>query len=254
MTRRVPGKATNNDVFRYILRPVLLLTVTLGGGIRFSAQSPELLFFPPSLVALILGVLAMILFMRGGLIDVREHIGEEFGITDNVSGAIFLLSFYAATVQVFNIVTPERGLLNFCFNLFYFLIFFNNVFVIFSPARVAKSLSAVLAASFGVKYLILADLFAPSESWSKYALQKLMQTASLGALDYEVFAPATGYLAFAVVGLYVLALYLIAPGFDMAEELLYELFKARYRLKPAERRQLLAAVTAIVPKSKEGLE
>jgi hypothetical protein len=81
-----------------------------------------------------------------------------------------------------------------------------------------------------------------------------MQTAALGALDYEVFAPATGYLAFAVVGLYVLALYLIAPRFDMAEELLYELFKARYRLKAAERRQLLAAVTAIVPKSKEDLE
>jgi hypothetical protein len=96
----------------------------------------------------------MILFVRGGLIDVAQHVGEEFGITDNVSGAIFLLSFYAATVQVFNIVTPERGLLNFCFNLFYFLIFFNNVFVISSPARVAKSLSAVLAASFAVKYLI----------------------------------------------------------------------------------------------------
>jgi hypothetical protein len=54
MTRKAPGKASTNDGFRYILLPVLLLTVTLAGGIRFSAESSELLFFPPPLVALIL--------------------------------------------------------------------------------------------------------------------------------------------------------------------------------------------------------
>lgn len=245
-------KPDTRDVFRYVLLPLLFLTVALMGGVRFATGSNELRFLAPPLVTLILGAFAMMLFVRGGLIDVREQVGEQRGITDNISGAIFLLSFYAATAQVFNLVTPERGLLNFCFNLFYFLIFFNNLFVVFNPVRLAKSLSIVLGASFVLKYLVLADLFQPTESWAKYFLQKLMQTASLGALDYEVFAPATGYLAFGALVLYVFGLYLIAPRVDADEELLYDLFQERYRLTPLARRRLLAALTtAVAPRADE---
>jgi len=240
-------KPGSEDILRHIMLPLLLLTVTLAGGLRISVSN-ELLFLPPQLAALILGLFAMILFVRGGILDLRQHLNGGLAITDNVSGAIFLFSLYTATVQVFNLVTPERGLLNFCFNSFYFLIFLNNLFVIFNPARLAKSLSVVLGASFALKYLILADLFAPSENWAKYALQKLMQTASLGAMDYAAFGPATGYLAFAAVVLYLLALYVVAPRADGTEELLYELFKRQYRLSPAERRRLLAAVAAAVPR------
>ena len=121
-------KPKTEDVFRYILLPLLFLTVALAGGLRFAAQTEELRFIAPQLVTMILGALTMILFVRGGLVDVRQQIGERLGLTDNLSGALYLLSLYFATVQVFNLVTPERGLLNFCFNLFYFLIFFNNFF------------------------------------------------------------------------------------------------------------------------------
>lgn len=239
-------KPKTTDVFRYLLLPVLFLTVALAGGMRFALPVNELRFLAPQLVSVILGAFAMILFTRGGLLEVQAHISERLGITDNLSGAVFLLSFYAATVQVFHLVTPERGLLNFCFNLFYLLIFFNNLFVVFNPRRLMKSLAVVLGASFVLKYLVLADLFAPSESWAKYILQKLMQTASLGALEYEVFAPATGYLAFAALSLYLFGLYLLAPRVDSSEELLYDLFQERYKLRPTERRKLLAALTAAV--------
>ena len=240
-------KPKTRDVFRYILLPLLFLTVALAGGLRFAVQTEELRFIAPQLATMILGAFAMILFVRGGLVDLRQQVGERLGLSDNLSGAVYLVSLYFATVQVFTLVTPERGLLNFCFLLFYFLIFCNNLFVIFNPVRLAKSLSVVLAASFALKYMILADLFAPTESWAKYFLQKLMQTASLGALEYEVFAPATGYLAFGALVLYVFGLYLIAPRAESGEELLYEIFTERHKLSAAERRRLLAAVTAIVP-------
>jgi hypothetical protein len=163
-------------------------------------------------------------------------------------------AIYFATVQIFNAVTPERGLLNFCFNLFYFLIFWNNLFLVFNPVRLTRSLATILGASFALKYLVLADLFSPSESWAKYILQKLMQTASLGALEYEAYAPATGYLGFVSVLLYVLGLYMIAPRVDRAEELLYNIFIERYRLTPIERRRLLSAVAEAASRDERTIE
>jgi hypothetical protein len=235
-------KPATKDVLRYIIVPLLFLTVALAGGIRFEFGSGELRFLAPQLVSLILAAFAMILFLRGGLIERADYIAEQFGVVENISGVLRIAALYFATVQVFNAVTPERGLLNFCFNLFYLLIFWNNLFVVFNPVRLTKSLAIVFGASFVLKYLVLADLFAPTESWAKYILQKLMQTASLGALEFEVFAPATGYLAFATLAFYILGLYLIAPPVDRSEELLYRIFIERYRLTPLERRRLIAAV------------
>ena len=247
-------KPEARDLFRYLVAPLLFLTVALAGGMRLAVGRNELRFLAPQLVACILAALVMILFVRGGLVDLSRYAGERLGVLDNVSGVLSLAAIYFATAQVFNSVTPEKGLLNFCFNLFYVLIFLNNLFVVFNPARLAKSLAVVLGASFALKYLILADLLAPSESWAKYMLQKLMQTASLGALDYEVFAPGTGYLAFAALALYILGLYLIAPRVDRTEELLYDLFVERYRLTAAERRRLLAAVAETAARQDEAVD
>ena len=238
----------------YIILPVIFLTVALAGGVRFTADTHELRFIAPQLVSMILAAFAMLLFVRGGIIELHKYLSDRQGLLENASGAVRLAVIYFATVQIFNAVTPERGLLNFCFNLFYFLIFWNNLFVVFNPVRLTKSLATVLGASFALKYLVLADLFAPSESWAKYVLQKLMQTASLGTLEYDVFAPATGYLGFASVLLYILGLYLIAPRVDRAEELLYSIFIERYRLTPVERRRLLRAVAEVASQDEEIIE
>jgi hypothetical protein len=235
-------KPNTKDIFNFIIAPVMFLTVALAGGVRFTVETQELRFLAPQLVALILAAFAVMLFIRGGLVELSHYIGEHRDTLENASGAMRLASLYFATAQIFNAVTPERGLLNFCFYLFYFLIFWNNMFAVFNPVRLTKSLATVLAASFALKYLVLADLFAPTQSWAKYILQTLMQTASLGALDFETFAPATGYLGFATVALYIIALYLIAPRVDRTEELLYNIFIERYKLSPVERRRLLAAV------------
>jgi hypothetical protein len=247
-------KPAPKDVLDYVIVPLLFLTVALLGGVRFAAETADLQFLPTQLISLILGAFAMLLFVRGGLLQVSEHLSDRLGFVDNAAGAVRLAAIYFATAQVFNLVTPERGLLNFCFNLFYFLIFWNNLFVVFNPARLTKSLATVLGASFVLQYLVLADLFSPSESWAKYILQKLMQTASLGALEYDIFAPATGYLAFATLATYLLGLYVIAPRVDRAEELLYQVFVERYKLTPRERRRLLAAVSETAARDAEAIE
>lgn len=244
-------KPKPKEIFTYIIAPLLFLTVALAGGMRFAVGSNDLRFLAPQLVAVILAAFVLILFVRGGLVELNKYVGEHLGVLENVSGVIRLATIYFATVQIFNSVTPEKGLLNFCFNLFYFLIFFNNLFVVFNPVRLAKSLAIVFGASFALKYLILADLFAPSQSWAKYMLQTLMQSATLGALDYEVFAPGTGYLSFAALAFYIIGLYVIAPPVDRAEEMLYDLFVERHRLTPVERRRLLAAVSETASRQDE---
>ena len=247
-------KPATKDVLKFILIPLLFLTVAMLGGMRFAAESEELRFLKPQLIALILGAFVMILFVRGGVIETSQHIGERLGLTDNLSGIIFLASLYFATAQIFNLVTPERGLFNFCFNLFYFLIFLNNLFLVFNPVRLAKSLSIVLGISFLLKYLVLADLFAPSESWAKYIFQKLIQTATLGALEFDAFAPATGYLAFLALALYLLGIWLIAPRANRDEEILYKILLERHLFKPIERRRLLAALAEATQQEEEIVE
>jgi hypothetical protein len=247
-------KPATRDVLVYIIVPVMFLTVALTGGIRFAPESGELRFIAPQLVSVILASFVIWLFVRGGILELRRYVGDDLGLLENATGVVRLAAIYFATAQIFNAVTPERGLLNFCFNLFYFLIFWNNLFVVFNPVRLTKSLATVLGASFALKYLVLADLFSPSESWAKYALQKLMQTATLGTLEYDVFAPATGYLGFVSILLYILGLYLISPRVDRAEELLYNIFIERYRLTPIERRRLLAAVARAATQDEEVIE
>jgi hypothetical protein len=244
-------KPETKDVFRYLLAPLIFLTVAFLGGMRFEVESGQLRFIAPQLMALVLAACAFVLFLRGGLIEISERLGERFGLLENLAGAVFLASLYFATAQVFNLVTPERGLLNFCFTLFYLFVFLNNLFVVFNPQRLVKSLASLFALSFALKYLILADLFAPSESWSKYVLQKLLQGASLGTLDFEVFAPATGYLAFAGLILYIIGLVMIAPRVEPSEELLYRVFLNRAKLRPAERKNIIAAIAEATAANQE---
>jgi hypothetical protein len=240
-------RTANRDAFRYIVAPLLFLTVALAGGIRFQVETSAMEFVLPQLISCILGLLAMVLLVRGGPIRVSDYFGDEEGMIGSVSGAVRMAAIFLATVQVFNVVTPERGLLNFMFNLFYVLILLNDLFIVFSPRRLAAALASVLGVSFVLKYVLLADLLAPSKSWGKYIFQELMKTASLGALDYQSFAPATGYLALFTLILYVLGLYLVAPRTE-PDEVLAELAvmnrnRSISQMTRAERRRLLTAVS-----------
>jgi len=232
-------------VAEYIVAPVLFLTVALTAGIRFQIGTNAFQFIYPPLVSCIIGALATVLLLRCAVFGIAESRDEDQGLLDSASRLVLVAAVYLSTVQIFSAVTPERGLLSLFFNLFYLLILINDLFVVFNPKRLAGALAAVLVVSFLLKYLLLADLFAPSSSWGKYIFQELVKAGSLGALDQEPFAPATGYLAFFSVALYVLGLYLIAPRVTRREALLYRLLSHRSALSPSERVRLLSAIVGL---------
>src|SRR4051812_13599418 len=97
-------KPATKDVLRYIIVPLLFLTVALTGGIRFTAELQELRFIAPQLVSLILAVFVMIVFVRGGLVQLDDYLAEDRGLVENASGLIRLAALYFATIQVFNAV------------------------------------------------------------------------------------------------------------------------------------------------------
>src|SRR5215208_5451562 len=105
-------KPATRDVIAYVAVPMMFLTVALTGGVRFSADSGELRFIAPQLASLILASFVIWLFVRGGILELRQYLGERLGLLENASGLVRLAAIYFATAQIFNAVTPERGLLN----------------------------------------------------------------------------------------------------------------------------------------------
>jgi hypothetical protein len=69
----------------------------------------------------------------------------------------------------------------------------------------------------------------------------ILEGVTLGALDAPAFAPATGYLSFATVALFVGALALLRPDPD-ADEHPRRLLDAYRSLPPSEQRQIRAAL------------
>lgn len=235
----------SRDLLRHVVLPLLFLTVALFGGLRFAVDSLEMRFVPPPLTTLLLAAFLLVLFARARLLDIgRDWLNERRPALENASNAATLVALYAATVQVFNVVLPEDTLFFGVFALIFGLIFWNNMFVVVRPDRLIKSLGGVLLASFVAKYVVLAAVFEPSDSTAKSIVQTLLNGVTLGALKSTPYARATGYTAFAAVGLYLVGLWALSPARTADEDLLYELLAEPHRLTDGERRRVLAALVA----------
>ena len=232
----------NRELLRHIVLPLLFLTTTLLGGLRFVGPENELRFIPPPLATLLLAAFLIVLFARSGLLEVaRDWLGEERTPLENASNVLTLLTLYAASVQVFNAILPEDTLFNAVFTIFFFLIFWNNVFVVLRPERFVKGLGGLLLATFVVKYILLVALFEPSESLAKTVAQALLRGVTLGTIETVPYARATGYTAFAAIAFYLVGLWAASPPSSRGD-VLYEMLLERGRLSPGEERRVLEAL------------
>jgi hypothetical protein len=178
------------------------LTVTLLGGLRV-ADDRAFIFLPPQLITLILAVLIMLLFVRGGLLQPRLWVAIDNPPLTNAAHIWLLLTIFFASAQVFNSVLPERGLLHWLFSFFFLWTLWNNQFSSFDAKRLLRSLVVLFGTAFVLKHMLLASLYAPDGSWLKRLTGALVQGASLGTLDAPTFGPATGYISFFTIGLYI---------------------------------------------------
>ena len=239
MTSR--DRSRNRALLRYILLPMIFLTVALLGGLRIDVDTKAFVFVPPPLITLILSVLLMILFVRGHAIELRRWVRSDQPPLTNVSHVLTLLTLFFGSAQAFNSVLPERGLLFWLFSFFFLWTLWNNQFATFDARRLLRSLAVLFGTAFFLKHMFLASLFSPEGGWAKRIAGFFVELGTLGTIDTQVFAPATGYISFFTLALYVLGLVLLTPSPEPEEDV-QALIRSYRNLPPLERAAVQQAI------------
>ena len=207
-------RSRNLLLLRFIVLPLMLLTAVLLGGFRVSADHHEFLFIPPTLVDLILSLMIFVLAVRGRLIDIRAWLSLDQTTTTLVSNCLTLLAFFFASAQSLNSVLPEQGLLHWMFSLFFFWTLWNNQFSALDASRTVRSLAVLFGTAFLLKHVIFSALSSADGSWLKQLASGLIENLVISNTDYARYAPATGYVSFFSIMLFVFGLALLPAGPD----------------------------------------
>ena len=186
--------------------PVLLLTIALLGGFRL-AEGVRLV--PPSLTALILAVLVLGVMIRAGGISTAALLHGERTPAENMSGAVVLATLFAATSQTLNLLIPDTGLLHAVFAIFIFCQLLTIGAARTDRLGSLRSVVVLFGSLFVLRFILLEGLYSTSGSTLNRMLRALLSGATLGGITYEPNAPATGYVAFFTIGLYVVGLLLL---------------------------------------------
>lgn len=214
----VSNRFRNRALVNNFVLPMLFLTVVLLGGLRVDAENRTFIFVAPPLVTLFLGVLLMLLLVRGRLIRFHQWVANELPPLTNIIHIWMFITLFFASVQAFNSVLPERGLLHWLFSFFFLWTLWNNQFSSFDPPRLLRSLAILFGTAFVLKHILLASLYSPEGGWLQRIAGTLLQGVSLGLLDEPKFAPATGYICFFTLALYVAGLILMGfAGRDQSD-------------------------------------
>ena len=206
------NRSRNLSLVNYLVLPFIFLTVALLGGLRVSDGSHAFIFMPPPLITLVLSVLLVFLFVRGGLIELRSLMSVENPALTNIAHVWLLITLFFACAQTFNSVLPEHGLLHWLFSFFFLWTLWNNQFSSFDARRLLRSLTVLFGTAFVLKYMLLASLYSQDGGWLKRVAGALVSGITLGTLDAPVFAPATGYISFFTIALYIAGLVLMSFG------------------------------------------
>ena len=206
----VPKRNEQGPSTSYILLPLILLTVTLLGGLRLGIADNAFIFLKPALICLVFAAVTMVLFVKAGMISVDGWlVSENSGLRNAANGAV-LLTVFTALVQLYNSLLPEQGLpfwiVGFCF----FWTLWNNLFAEFDPKRLVRSMAALFAMAFAVRWLFLTNITPEtSDSWLQRVLQNPAQEALTWVLDIPRYSSGTGYIQFFTVVLFLLGLFLM---------------------------------------------
>lgn len=200
----------------YLFLPLLFLTVALMGGLRLASADNAFVFMAPALVCLIFAVVLIVLFVRGGLIDLDGWFSDSHTTLHNVSNGVLLVSLFAATAQVFNAVLPETGLpfwvVSFCFA----WSLWNNLFAEFNNRKLLRSMVALFAFAFVAKYIVLAGLTAPASDggWLWSMIENPAKETVTWLLELPRYSAGTGYIQFFCLLFYFAGLYALPRSPD----------------------------------------
>jgi hypothetical protein len=196
--------------------PGLFLTVVLLGGFRVA---DGVRFVTPPVMTLVLAMLLLGCLARGRVLAPERLMHSGRTGLENVSGLVVLLSLFAACAQVFNLVTPETGLLHALFIVFFFVQLLTTLAAVRERALLLRGLSVLLGSAFLLRFVVLESLYSADGGTLQRMLTALMEGVSLGTLGYAPNAPITGYAAFVALILFIAGLILLSPPYPAAGSL-----------------------------------
>src|SRR5688500_6595674 len=193
-----------------IYLPLLFLTVALLGGVR---PGGPVVLLPPSLFTLILAVMLVgVLIQSGALMPLRLMNGSRSALA-NLNGFVALAALFAASAQIFSLLTPEAGVPRIVFSVYFLVLMLNTLAAGPDRVRVLRSLAVTFGAAFVLKFIVLDAFSDPAGGRLARVLQMLFEGVTLGALTQEAQHPAAGYIAFAGIAMFLAALSLL-PSTD----------------------------------------
>ena len=185
-----------------VFLPFAFLTVALLGGFN-----PGSLFTwtPPSLFSLVLAVMLVGALVRSGALAPERLLQGDRPVLANANGAVVLVSLFAASAQLSNMLTPRSGLPLLIVGLILFLLVVNTLVMSPDRVRLLRSLAVVTGSAFLLKFVVLAALADPHGGRTKRVLLALLDAATLGTISQAPVHPAAGYIAFFITLLYLIA-------------------------------------------------
>jgi hypothetical protein len=191
-----------------IVLPLVFLSVALFGGLRIGA---DVRLVPPALSALVLAMLLLGSLARARVLVPNVLMNAGRSPLENVSGAIVLITLFSASAQIFNLLTPERGLLHALFTIFFLVQLLTTLTAVRERTAMLRSLLVLLGSAFVLRFIVLESLYAPGGGLLNRMMTAALEGVTLGSFDYDPNAAATGYIGFATLVLYFTGLILLAP-------------------------------------------
>lgn len=189
-----------------VVLPATCLTVVLVGGTRVSGT---VTIEPPTLFSLVLATLLMGVFVQTGTLDVSRLLHAERSALANLNGTLAVVTVFLATAQTVSLLTPAAGLPSLAVGLFFLIAILQLLAAALDRTRFLRTWAVTLLSAFVLKFVILSALSGPADRPVVRALQVLFDGLTLGTLSQPVDAPASGYLAFATLAAYLVALVLL---------------------------------------------
>ena len=186
--------------------PLSFLTVALLGGVRVADR---IILLPPPLFSLVLAFLLIGVLVRSGALAPERLMNGARPALANLSGAVVLATAFLASAQAFNVAIPEHGLPRLLFSVFLFVLLMNTYAAAPDRIRVLRSIFVIFASAFVLKFIVLAALSDPVGGWLKRTLLAALEGLTLGTLSQDLYRPATGYIAFATLVLFIGSLALL---------------------------------------------
>jgi hypothetical protein len=193
--------------------PLTLLTVVLLGGIRLTTP---VAIAPPTVFSLVLASVVMAVFVQSGALDPSRLVEANRPPLANLNGLLALLALFIAHAQIISRLTPDTGLPALAVSVLLLVTLLQLAAAALDRQRCLRVWGITLLCAFAVKFVIVAALAGPADRTSARVLQALVDGLTFGNLSQPAERPAAGYLAFAMLALYLLGLILLPAGPDRA--------------------------------------